>query len=772
VSARVELSAIPGGWLLPVSLVTGALAAHLFTDVPPAWLIVCAATVALPGACFRKSRWIALFVLACCWSLFHFHLGLQDRLAPSFTGVKTSIDGTVSSIPVAGDDYLRFQLELHTNSRLAGYPARILVHWYRDWPELKAGQQWRLLLKLKPPWGRVNFQGADKERWLFSQGIGGLGTAYSGEQLAGAPILGLDINVFRTSVINTIAGQLEGSRKRGIVQALATADRSAIAPEDRRLLTATGTAHLLAISGLHVGLAAAGGMGLGRLLLWLTPQGVLYGLSFPIIMIFGLTTALLYSALAGYGLPTVRSVIMLCTTLAALLLSRSIHPFWVWLTCLALMTLANPFAPMEAGFWFSFTAVAALLAIFLPRMGVMTRIQAAFRAQWAVILVLLPLSALFFSSFTPSAFAANLIAIPWVSLTIVPPVLVGVVLSAVSDLAAGSLWGVAGEASELLFLYLEWLDALQGELEPLVPPSRLQAMLATLGAFLLLLPRGVTWRWAGVMLVLPLFLPAGIRATADELDVEVLDAGQGTAVILSSGGRTMLYDSGPGDGQGSDLVTSVILPALAVRGFNTLDQVIISHGDLDHAGGLASLLDRFGHVQYLGNLGAYHPGVSSCVEPRAWAWPGVSFRVIHPAPGLPYLGNDSSCVISVETAAQSILLSGDISRHVENRLLLTGLEQHGIVLVPHHGSSSSSSSNFLDRLSPDLAIATASLGNRFGFPRPEVQLRYQEAGAQLLSTGDCGAIRLSLHSDGRVSVESARRERNRVWRWPAAGNCP
>ncbi len=254
--------------------------------------------------------------------------------------------------------------------------------------------------------------------------------------------------------------------------------------------------------------------------------------------------------------------------------------------------------------------------------------------------------------------------------------------------------------------------------------------------------------------------------------VEVLDAGQGTAVIVSAARRTLLYDTGPGDGDYFDLVNSIIAPALDRLGSRAPDRVVISHGDLDHAGGLRSVKERYPDAVYYANLPEQSGRLNRCVVPLEWRWHDVAFRVLHPTPALPYLGNDSSCVIEVRTKNNSLLLSGDISTTVEARLIEAGIDSQQLLLVPHHGSKTSSSNDFVRQIRPRIAIATASLGNRFDFPRPEVKQRYEAGGARFWSTGECGAIRLVLEPDGALTARSARNSRDRIWRWPAAKDCP
>ncbi|HKX56861.1 MAG TPA: MBL fold metallo-hydrolase, partial [Xanthomonadales bacterium] len=307
----------------------------------------------------------------------------------------------------------------------------------------------------------------------------------------------------------------------------------------------------------------------------------------------------------------------------------------------------------------------------------------------------------------------------------------------------------------------------------------------------LLLPLGLRVHAPAALLMLPLLLPASPVA-ANRVRMEVLDAGQGTALLLQTGSRLLLYDSGPGsspsrtpgnspesepadkavDAAAYDLVDSVIHPAILANGFSRPDRIVISHGDLDHAGGLASLQQKYASIPVFASLPEPMAGVQACTDELNWNWQGSRFRVLHPSPYLPYKGNDSSCVLEIDVGQFKLLLPGDISSRVEKRLTGRGLDISRILLVPHHGSRTSSTTELLHATVPELALATAGIGNRFDFPRADVRQRYLDAGIRFLSTNRCGAISLEVAGDEAMQLRSARRVRAAPWRWPAGAECP
>lgn len=752
-----------------VAVIAGSIGSLLLPQSPPAWFSGLLASLLLPLILNRSWRLPVIVMLAMCWSLIQIDLRLQDRLGHLETGQPYWLTGVIASVPVVQENRTHFRFSPHATQTLFKPPSSILVSWYRDAPELLAGETWQLKMTLKPPWGAVNFSGPDRERWLFANGIGATATVREGEKLE-APSSGFRLQQVRLRIRQEISARVAGVKRQGIVRALAIADTSGLDSQQRKVLQVTGTSHLLAISGLHIGLAAAGGFWLFRILSGLAPAQTAGKLAFFLSMAGAGFVAGAYAALANLGVSVARALVMLLVFSTGALSARRVSPARSLTMAAAIVLLIDPFAPLGAGFWFSFLAVMALLITFVPRTGRKGWLKTALLAQIAVLMALLPVSAAWFSGFSLLGFPANMVAIPWVSLFVVPPVLGGLAFLPVFPEVASLLWGIAGNASDWLFLYLDSLASLVRGLTNLTQASLFHLVLAFIGAMLLLLPRVLNGKWLGIFLILPLFLPAGGKPAPGSAMVEVLDAGQGTAALVSTSERLLVYDTGPGDGSDINVVDSTIIPAIRRSGHDSPDLIVVSHGDLDHAGGLAELRRLFPGSDL--RVNAPDDPAYPCIDGWKWRWGGADFHALHPSPGLPYMKNDSSCVIGMRSEAGSLLLTGDISRQIEDRISATGDIQYDVLLVPHHGSKSSSSMNFIEKVNPDLAIATASLGNRFGFPRQEVREQYRHAGVPLLSTGECGAVRLLLRNGVIQELSSARKERKRIWRWPAHRNCP
>jgi len=722
-----------------------------------------------------RARWPLLKLALLFGGLFATGLALHSQLQDRYTYTEDrdpiTIQGYISGLPEDFGDYTRFRFRPTpgANSDQRELPAELLVNWYRDAPELIPGQFWQLQLQVKPPWGLVNFQGMDRERWLFAEGLGGQATVRQGQLLQGYSLSG-QLHRLRQQLSLAIDTVDSNASSIGMIRALAVGDRSGMEQEQRKVLATTGTAHLLAISGLHVGLAYLFAFGFARLLL--LPISHRLQNSQLYCVLFGWCIACIYAGLAGFSTATVRSLVMLTVVLCLLLVKRHIRPFQSWLLALAVVLLIVPLALLQAGAWMSFVAVAALLFWFVPRRGQRSSaVSRNLQAQFAVMLFCLPFSAWWFQLSSPAGLLANLLAIPWVSFLVVPLVLLALAFWPLYHPAFSGLVNIAAHASDWLMLVLQPMADAAQNYSSVLQPDWFSLVLAIAGGTLLLLPRGLRCQAPAALLMLPLLLPAQ-TAGAGNLQLEVLDVGQGTALLLQTSGKLLLYDSGPGDGAGNDLVASVIHPAVLASGYSKPDRIVISHGDLDHAGGLASLQSLYPEIPLYASLREPQAGIRDCDDTLSWSWLESRFEVLHPSPFLPYKGNDSSCVLDVNTGQYKLLLTGDISSQVERRLLSRKLDVYRILLVPHHGSRSSSDPELLHATVPELAIATAGIGNRFDFPRREVLQRYADAGIPLISTDQCGAIRLEVEGAGPIKLQSARRQRSAPWRWPAGAACP
>jgi competence protein ComEC len=804
------------GLSCPAAVICGAVSAYAwFFLQAPMWLVAAFLLPAIYLGIYH--RYIAAFAYACGLLLTALALQWQmdDRYPYFVVGERVEIDGRISGLPQVMESYTRFRfLPLDAGPISTGtvtdrvaaarqqdlpasppdqIPKQILVNWYRDAPELLPGQTWRLQLQVKPPWGLVNFQGHDRERWLFAEGIGAQATVRQGELLQDVRWQGW-LDRVRQQISQDIAAASGNAENAGVIRALAVADTSGLDKSQRNSLAVTGTAHLLAISGLHVGLAYLLAFGLARLLL--LPFGRWLPDSQLLCLVSGWLVACMYAGLAGFSTATVRALVMLSVILLLLVARRRIRPLQSLMLALAVVLLTEPLAPLQAGTWMSFIAVAALMLWFMPRRsnpgGWLSK---SLQAQTAVMLVCFPFTAWWFQMSSPAGFFANLLAIPWVSFVVVPLVLLAMVLWPVNQALFEGLVTLANQTADLLMWLLRVLATWVQDYSTVLQPSWLSLTLAVLAAVLMLLPRGLRVHAPAALLLLPLLLPASPVA-ANRVRLEVLDAGQGTALLLQTGSHLLLYDSGPGSSVGRslqsnpgnglespsgshpeeiaayDLVDSVIHPAILANGFSRPDRIIISHGDLDHAGGLASLQQKYSSAPVFASLPVPLTGVQACTDELSWNWQGSHFRVLHPSPYLPYKGNDSSCVLEVDVGQFKLLLTGDISSRVEKRLTGRGLDVSRILLVPHHGSRSSSATELLHATVPELALATAGIGNRFDFPRAEVRQRYLDAGIRFLSTNRCGAISLEVEGDGTLQMRSARRVRAAPWRWPAGSECP
>ncbi len=686
-----------------------------------------------------------------------------DALAPDLEGRDLVVTGVVAAMPQRNETGLRLRLAVES-ARLGAdevrLPPQLQLGWYgglgsgeltRQPADVRAGERWQMAVRLKAPHGHLNPHGFDYELWLWEQGIQGTGYVRTGPGDAPPRRVGVTwqhpIEQARQTVRDAIFARVDDRQLAGIVAALVTGDQSAIDRADWDVFRATGVAHLMSISGLHVTMfawAAAAVVG------WLWRRSPRLCLAWPAqhaALAGGLLLALGYALFSGFGVPAQRTVWMLATV-AALRFAGLRWPWpLVWLLACAVVVAADPWALLQAGFWLSFVAVGVLFATdngaHEQQRGMAGRARAMLREQAVVTLALTPLGLLLFGQASVVGLPANLLAIPWVTLVVTPLALLGVL--------APPLWDAAALAVQGLGVVLQWMAGLPFAAVSLAMPPLWAGAAGVLGGVVL----AMHWPWPMRVLGLPLLVPVLLwqppRPAQGQFDLLAADVGQGNAVIVRTATRTLVYDAGPRYGPSSDAGHRVVVPLLRALG-EQVDVLMLSHRDADHTGGAAAVLASQPQAVAQGSIEAGHElhaarPVAPCEAGQRWEWDGVNFEVLHPAPGALAAGgkpNTLSCVLRIAAARSaggaSALLAGDIEQPQEQALVMSGANLSAdVLLVPHHGSKTSSSAAFLDAVQPAVALAQVGYRNRFGHPAPVVMQRYEERGIQVAESPRCGA---------------------------------
>ena len=755
-----------------LALLAGVLLVQAWPHLPTRWLGVPIALAAAALAWrFPRWRWISCLLLGTGWALWRGALAMDARLPRALEGRDITVVGSLVGLPLARTDASRFTLRVDRAS-LDGEPlalhGRITVAWYDGAPELQPCTHWRLLLRLKRPRALLNPGTADSERSALERGI--VATGYvrdddDNRQLSGPRWC---VDGARAAIAESILARVHDPHDAALLRAFAVGDTRGLSQDDWAVARANGVSHLIAISGFHVGVAAVFGVWLAWLIYALWPQLGLWLPRPPAQAGAALLAAAVYSALAGFGLPTVRTLLMIAVVALARCSRRAGGGAQSLALALIAILLVDPLAVLAAGFWLSFVGVAFLI-LFLQSRGRGWRafVQELSAGQLLMTVALLPLTLWFFGQASLVGAVSNLIAVPLVSFVIVPCALLGMLLLAVCPpLATPVLW-LAAHIVHAQWWLLERMASWPGAqwYLPLVQPYAL--LLAVVGALWLFLPRGVPLRWLGCLLFLPLLLPPrGVPANG-AFQLWVLDVGQGLSVLLRTHDHVLLYDAGARYPSGFDLGDAVVLPSLHALGVNRLDMLMISHGDNDHAGGATAIAEAFPRALRLaGEPARMHVPMTQCVAGQSWQWDGVRFRVLSPGPGGGNRDNDSSCVVLVEGGGGRVLLTGDISSKVEPAVALAlGAGPPPVLLVPHHGSKTSSGAPFIAALKPPLALVSAGWRNRFRHPRPEVLARYDDAGVPLYNTAEQGALEVDFPADGPPQRQAGWRLRQtRYWR--------
>ena len=708
---------------------------------------------------------------------------LRAQLPPTLERRALEIEGSIAELPVHEPRRTRFEFVVDDDAsqppELRG--KRIRLGWFEEDMQgrvrLQAGSRWSFPVELRAPTGLRNPGASDGEKHALASRIAATGhvkVPVLARRLA--PPRGIE--AWRERMSARIATSVPSASSR-YVRALALGDTRALEETDWSRLRAAGLTHLIAISGFHVGLVAGFFALIGAAVWWLFP-GLCRWMPRPFAAGLGaILGACLYAALTGFAVPTLRTAVMIAALVAARCLRRRQRlADTLALGCIVLLLL-DPLAVLGAGFWLSFAGVAWLLwclpADQGPRRWAM--LHGFLAAQAVATLGLLPLTVLLFGQASFAGPVANLAAVPWWSLVVVPLALLGVLAETVHAGLGQWPWQAAAWCFDLLWPALARIADSPLAMAWLPEPRWHAWPLAMLSAFWLLLPRGLPGKPLALLLWLPLLCPPRDLPAHGEAELTVIDVGQGLSVLVRTARHSLLYDMGPATIDGFDAGARAVVPALHGLGVRRLDAAMLSHGDNDHAGGWGTVSRAFPVAALLAPEGSPVPGIVPCRAGQSWQWDGVRIRVLHPAAWFPYLGNEASCVLRIETAHGNALLTGDIGHLIEAKLLREDPAslRNEVVLVPHHGSAGSSGEDFVAATGARLALVSSGASNRFGHPRMPVVQRWCEAGAEVVDTARAGAIRVWLRAGG-LQMQERRASRPRLWdaarrRNGAAGLC-
>jgi len=735
---------------------------QLHSQPSPYWLYL-----SLP-ACFllkiKYLRFFSIFIFAGLWTLITTQLVINDHLAIELAGKELKISGTITNIPERQQQRLRFEFSPDESADYS-LPSKLLLNWYKPIPDsLRSGERWQLIVKLKPIHGMMNPGSFDYESWLFQQKIGATGyvrTSSQNQRLYAAPFN--SINALRQSLIEKIEFYLANSHNIGLIQGLTTGVRHNISPQQWQVLRNSGTNHLLAISGLHIGLAATIGFFLFRFVWSFRAKNLLYLTATESGAIGGFAFALFYASLAGFSIPTQRALLMVATVMICMIIRRPIQSNNILALSLLLVLVVDPLSVLSAGFWLSFSAVVLILYISQNR-------YPSPQWQWIKIHFLIafglsPLLLFFFADTSLIAPVANFVAIPFVSLLIVPLLLlaslflwlyppIGIALLSLADQLLDFIWPILETLASLPFSHWQSATISFYYLIPVI-----------IGCALLLGPRGFTAKWIGLFGLLPLFLFSPDKPNKGEFWFTLLDVGQGLSAVVQTQHHTLVFDTGPKFSESFNTGTAIVKPFIQSQGIKHIDTLIVSHADNDHIGGAIPLIEEIKTTTILSSTPHLLPNATPCKDGQSWQWDSVDFSIIHPAITDNGSENNLSCVLKVSNTSGSILLTGDIEKEAEQLLVerySTKLNAT-VLIAPHHGSKTSSSLTFINAVSPKLALFPVGYRNRYHFPNTEVIHRYERNDIQILNTAKNGAVSIKFGTKIMSNPISYRQSHHKIW---------
>ncbi len=760
--------------LICLAFLIGVILLHQHTSLPNSlWALFLVPL--LFAAKYKKTRLLVIIGCGYLWALLSVSVFWGDSLSPELEGQDIEIVGVVDSLVVSEDRRVRFDVSVRSaklQNKVVTLPRRIKLSWYQNAPELKLGDVWQLVVRLKKPRGFMTPGAFDYQQWLFTQKIGAQGYVRSH---ANNRKLAMNEGYFsagnaRQRIADEILLYANELNHEAIIAALSIGDRQSMSDEQWRVLLHTGTNHLMAISGLHIGFIAGVCFVVGR---WFWRRSVVLVHFLPAqkaAAVFAIIGSVYYSFLAGFSIPTQRAMIMVIVVMLSYIQLKRRPPSVTLAIALFLVVLWDPLAVLSPSFWLSFFAVAILMYGLAGRLGGAGLWWKWGRAQWLLSVGLFPVLLFAFQQASIVSPFANIVAVPWVGLIVVPLSLLSSSVAALGMGFSGFLFRLTDYSFEVIWYFLSVLADLPWAQWSYPEHPLWVSLMAVVGAMLLLAPRGLAIRALGFIWLLPLVLYQVDKPKEGELLFTLLDVGQGLSAVVQTQNHILVYDVGPKFSDNFDAGRAVVVPYLTrYLGVNGIDKLIIGHGDNDHIGGVSSvtsLLDVREIVTSVPEaLLQFTPRV--CMGGERWHWDGVDFEILHPDSQFQGSDNDLSCVLNVRTKTVSILITGDIEKRAERYLLARQMEKldADILVVPHHGSLTSSGSAFIEAVSPSIALFAVGYRNRFGFPKADIVKRYQSRGIDFFDTATHGAISFKINGESEQFTPKTFLDSGRYYRY-------
>jgi len=745
-----------------LALFLGILILHHLPQLPPRGFLILAPLAIISLFIFKSyyTRIALISLIGFGWAHIQADHLIQTKLPEVYIGKNIQIEGYIASLPRHDNRKARFEFDVEKvlQPEQIVFPKKLVLSWYKPGTrKFNVGDKWRFTVRVKPSRTFANPGGFDYNKWLLQKGILASGYIRSKQpvELIESNMFAYPLQRLRQSLQARLNNIAIDAQVLPFVRALVIGDRSGLKNEDWVVLQKTGTIHLMAISGLHIGLIATFMFFVARYVWSRIPGAALYFAAPRAAAIIAWIAAFFYSALAGFALPTQRAMIMLSVVLFALVLKKRIQPTYVFSAALALVLLYDSFAVLSASFWLSFGAV-AFIYYFIYTSGQITASSAASRfkfwlsLQIFISISLLPLTIQFFQQAPILSPLANVVAVPVVGFIIVPLSFIGCLLLFINDTLALAVFDLIKVVFSMLWSFLEWFSDLSFSTYAFATPSIYALILAILGLAMVFLPRVLHIRISGLICCIPILFPFVKTIDHGEFRLSVLDVGQGLSIVLQTQRHNLVFDAGPKFSRNLDAGRAVVIPFLREKAVKKLDTLLISHADNDHIGGANSILSGINVTSVLTSnpdkiSNNSKNTIDRCVRGQRWNWDAVQFEIIHPDVN-DYSGalseNNLSCVLLVTSGNQQVLLTGDIEREAENLILrrYPQLSNLDLIVAPHHGSKTSSSQRFVQQLRPEIAIIPVGWRNRFHFPHAQVLDRYRSIEADIYQTSESGEI--------------------------------